>query len=294
MMSKLVISWGEVLHRLSRIDKEGVKVYGIPKGGMILAGFLKNAENVQHPQDADIILDDIWDSGATMKQYMERYPNKQYWVCVDKRVEYQDVWIVFPWEAEHPGGEENIHQNIVRILQHIGENPSRPGLLGTPDRVVRMYEEIFRGYDPNKKPRIALFKNGDDGLVYDQMIVDEGTFYSHCEHHMVPFFGTYKFAYIPSATGNIIGLSKVARIVDYHAAKLQIQERLVHDIVEDLYEALCIDAEPPLGVALLMKAEHLCKTMRGVKKKGAMTASKLKGIFLEDATVRQEFLKISQ
>jgi len=130
-----------------------------------------------------------------------------------------------------------------------------------------MWKEIFRGYDPKQKPRVAVFKNGSDGLTYNQMIIDTGDFYSHCEHHMVPFFGKYWFAYVPSKDGNIIGLSKVARIVDYHAAKLQIQERLVNNIVTHIWNELSKDATEPLGMCLVMEGEHLCKTMRGVKKK---------------------------
>jgi len=177
------------------------------------------------------------------------------------------------------------------ILQAIGENPEREGLQGTPDRVVRMWNEIFKGYDPSQKPKPALFKNGQDGLVYNQMIIDTGDFYSHCEHHMVPFFGQYWFAYIPDKNSNIIGLSKVARIVDYHAAKLQIQERLVHDVIEDIWSILCKDAERPVGMGLMMKGEHLCKTMRGVKKKGQMTTIELKGAFLDNPMVKSEFLQ---
>jgi len=181
---------------------------------------------------------------------------------------------------------------IRHILQHIGENPDRSGLEGTPKRVVKMWNEIFRGYDENQRPKIALFKNGEDGVSYDQMIVDEGSFYSHCEHHMVPFFGKYYFAYIPAENGNIIGLSKVARLVDFHAAKLQIQERLVHDILEDIWNALQADGAPkPIGMGLVMVGEHLCKSMRGAKKQGKMTTIKLKGAFLEIPAVKSEFLQ---
>jgi GTP cyclohydrolase I len=178
---------------------------------------------------------------------------------------------------------------IKQILQNIGEDPKREGLQDTPKRVVKMWKEIFRGYDLSQKPQITSFKNGKDGIVYDQMIVDKGTFHSHCEHHMVPFFGEYIFAYIPSQNGNILGLSKVARVIDFHCAKLQVQERLVHDIVEDIWKSLCDNGTEPLGMALMMKGEHLCKTMRGVKKKGQMVTTKLKGVFF-NTEVREEFL----
>jgi len=154
-----------------------------------------------------------------------------------------------------------------------------------------MWNEIFRGYDPTKRPTVAVFKNGADGLVYDQMVIDTGDFYSHCEHHMVPFFGRYWFGYIPDPKGNIIGLSKVARLVDYHAARLQIQERLVHDIVEDIWQELSKDAVRPIGMGLIMEGEHLCKSMRGARKKGKMTTTKLKGAFFDNMMVRDEFLR---
>lgn len=180
---------------------------------------------------------------------------------------------------------------ITQQLIAIGEDPTREGLIDTPKRVIKMWKEIFRGYDPEQKPKVTLFKNGSDGLVYDQMIIDTGDFYSHCEHHMVPFLGQYWFGYIPDPQGNIIGLSKVARLVDYHAARLQIQERLVHDIVEDLWQLLSENAVCPIGMGLVMQAEHLCKTMRGAKKKGKMTTTKLKGAFFDNEFVRDEFLR---
>ncbi len=182
---------------------------------------------------------------------------------------------------------------IFQMLQAIGENPLREGLLGTPERVVRMWDEIFRGYDKSKHPKITTFSNGADGIQYDQMIFDKGDFYSHCEHHILPFFGKYTFAYIPSPNGKILGLSKVARIVDYHSAKLQLQERLTADIVNDLWNALgYVDEEKennPLGMGLVMQGEHLCKTMRGARKKGVMTTTYLKGIF-QEPSVKSEFL----
>ena len=187
---------------------------------------------------------------------------------------------------------QKIEKALREILSFIGEDPDRAGLVGTPDRIVRMWREIFRGYDPTQHPKITTFENGMDGIKYDNMIVDSGNYYSMCEHHMMPFFGKYVFAYIPNPKGKIIGLSKIGRVVDYHAAKLQIQERLVSDIVDDITQALG-DEYPPLGVALLMEGEHLCKTMRGARKPGKMSTCRLDGIFKEVAA-RNEFLVMAQ
>jgi len=180
-----------------------------------------------------------------------------------------------------------IQDSIKEIFQYIGEDPNREGLKDTPNRVAKMYKEIFRGYDKTQKPKITTFNNGKDGIVYDQMIIDTGDFYSHCEHHMVPFFGNYYFAYIPKKDGKILGLSKVARIVDFYSARLQVQERLVQDIVNELWGAV-----EPAGMALVMEGEHLCKTMRGAKKKGRMVTSELRGNFREDHKTREEFYKL--
>ena len=186
----------------------------------------------------------------------------------------------------------NSNENLIRdYLIAIGENPNREGLVDTPERVVKMWGEIFRGYNQENRPKISVFKNGADGIVYDQMIVDTGDFYSHCEHHMVPFFGRYWFGYIPDPEGSIIGLSKIARLVDFHAARLQVQERLVNDVLEDVWKELCKDTVRPIGMGLVMQGEHLCKSMRGARKKGLMTTSALKGAFKDNETVRNEFFK---
>ena len=187
--------------------------------------------------------------------------------------------------------KKQIEKHITALLSLIGDNPERAGLQGTPDRIARMFTEIFRGYNAEQKPKITTFENGKDGLVYDNMVIDEGDFYSMCEHHMMPFFGKYWFAYIPNPKGKILGISKIGRVVDYCSAKLQIQERLVRDIVSMLADALGSE-NPPLGIALVMQGEHLCKTMRGAKKKGVMKSSYLTGIFKTDAQLRSEFLNL--
>ena len=187
--------------------------------------------------------------------------------------------------------KEQAENCIKQLLEYIGENPERKGLLGTPDRIIRMWKEIFRGYDTTQKPKITVFDNGVDDIAYDNMVIDEGDFYSMCEHHMMPFFGKYWFAYIPNPKGKILGISKIGRVVDYCAARMQIQERLVHNIVDMLADALGKE-NPPLGMALVMRGEHLCKTMRGAKKKGKMMSSCLVGAFKDDALVRNEFMQL--
>jgi len=184
---------------------------------------------------------------------------------------------------------------VKKIFLTIGENPDREGLRDTPERVARMWKEIFKGYDKSQEPKVTVFDNGHDNIVYDEMIMDTGDFYSHCEHHIVPFFGKYYFAYIPHPNGKILGLSKVARVVDYFSAKLQIQERLVHEIVEYLWKELCVRNEKgnvwhPIAMALVMDGQHLCKSMRGVKKKGNMRTTEMRGAIKNDSATRAEFL----
>lgn len=186
--------------------------------------------------------------------------------------------------------KEQVYESIETVMRYIGEDPQREGLKGTPDRIVRMFAEIYRGYDPDKRPKITTFPNGQDGIVYDNMVVDEGDYYSCCEHHMMPFFGHYWFAYIPHPKGRILGISKIGRVVDYCAARLQVQERLVSNVVDMISEALG-EEYPTLGIALVMKGEHLCKTMRGAKKKGLMTTSRLVGIF-KTGEARNEFMSL--
>ncbi|MCQ2058922.1 MAG: GTP cyclohydrolase I [Bacteroidaceae bacterium] len=185
--------------------------------------------------------------------------------------------------------EEKAKQNIRELLEYIGENPDREGLKETPDRILRMCAEIFRGYKASEKPTITTFPNGQDGIIYDNMVVDNGTFYSTCEHHCRTFFGEYWFAYIPNPKGRILGLSKIGRAVDYCAARLQVQERLVHDVVEMLTQALGPE-NPPLGMALMMRARHMCKEGRGARKSGVMTATYLTGAFRNNAQTRNEFM----
>lgn len=177
-----------------------------------------------------------------------------------------------------------MERSIQDILTYIGEDPNREGLLDTPKRVRKAYEFLTRGYKQNIKEILngALFNEKYDEMV----IVRDIEVYSLCEHHMLPFFGKCHVAYIPD--GKIVGLSKIPRIVDVFARRLQVQERLTAQIADTLDEVL-----QPKGVAVVMKAKHLCMMMRGVEKQNTeVTTSTMHGVFGSDRTTRNEFIHL--
>ncbi len=175
-------------------------------------------------------------------------------------------------------------ENAVReILIAIGEDPEREGLKETPSRVARMYEEVFSGLESDPKIHLKTFETGHDEMV----VVRDIPLYSMCEHHLLPFVGKAHIAYIPS-DGTVIGLSKLARIVDCFAKRPQLQERLTANVADFLSTEL-----NALGVAVVIEAEHLCMTMRGVKASGAITCtSALRGVMRSDSRTRAEALKL--
>ena len=168
------------------------------------------------------------------------------------------------------------------ILSNVGENPDREGLLGTPDRVARMYDEVLGGYhvDIDKLVNGALFP-----VAYNEpVIVRDIEFFSMCEHHMLPFYGVAHVAYIPN--GQVIGLSKIPRIVEMYARRLQIQERMTNEVAEQIQAIL-----QPEGVAVILEGSHMCSVMRGIKKEHArMITSAYLGRFKEDRETRRELL----
>lgn len=178
---------------------------------------------------------------------------------------------------------EKIEHHIREILKLIGEDVEREGLLDTPARVARMYEEVFAGYDAD--PRDVL------GVTFDErheelVIVKDIVYYSHCEHHMAPFFGKAHIGYIPS--GKIAGLSKLARLVEAVTRRLQVQERVTSEIADVMDEVL-----RPHGVMVVVDGEHLCMCARGIKKPGSKTVSSaVRGQFRTDAALRSEFLSL--
>jgi len=284
-MEKLLITWEEVFKALLPIDQPDNMVYGVPKGGMIAAGFLKKAKITHNPKWANIILDDLVDSGQTKEKYEQEYSFAQFVSLFNKQTDsrLKDKWIVFPWEAEHPQGEDNIQQNIVRQLQYIGEDVTREGLLQTPNRIVRAWDELFAGYKQDPSKLFTVFEaDGCNQIV----LLKDVELYSMCEHHMLPFFGKAHVAYIPNK--KVIGISKLARLVDIYARRLQIQERIGEQVTEALMKYL-----QPLGAACVIESTHLCMRMRGVsKQQSTMVTSSMKGVFFTNTPARQELMNL--
>lgn len=180
--------------------------------------------------------------------------------------------------------KERIENAVREILIAVGEDPNREGLKETPRRVANMYEEMFAGLSQDPKQHLKLF---DEKSNDEMVIVRDIPFSSMCEHHLLPFVGKAHIAYIPS-NNKIIGLSKLARIVDNFAKRPQVQERLTHDIADFLDESLS-----PKGVAVIIEAEHMCMSIRGAKASGSKTqTSALRGIIRSDARTRAEALAL--
>ncbi|MBU5454409.1 GTP cyclohydrolase I FolE [Caproiciproducens sp. MSJ-32] len=179
--------------------------------------------------------------------------------------------------------KEKIIDGVKLILEGIGEDINREGLVETPDRIARMYEEIFSGLNANAEKELSkTFEVDQNNLVLEKDI----RFYSMCEHHFVPFYGKAHIAYIPK--GRVVGLSKLARCVEIYAKKPQLQERLTNEVANAIMEYL--DAE---GVMVVIEAEHMCMSMRGIKKPGSKTlTTACKGCFKEDYNLRREVLDL--
>ena len=180
--------------------------------------------------------------------------------------------------------KEEIEHAVREILKAIGENPDRQGLLLTPSRVSKMYLELFCGIDKDPKDEITItYLENHDEII----LVRDIPFYSICEHHLIPFFGVAHVAYLPR-NGTITGLSKLARVVEVAARRPQVQERMTTQIANAILEKL-----NPVGVAVVIEAEHLCMSMRGIKKPGSKTVtSVLKGIFRTNQASRAEVLSL--
>ena len=181
--------------------------------------------------------------------------------------------------------QDKIKLAMASIIEAIGEDPLREGIEHTPRRVAAMYAELFSGLDIDPKAELAVdFKEGYEEMV----IVRDIPFYSMCEHHLLPFYGVAHVGYIPSVGGSVVGVSKLARVVEILARRPQLQERMTQQIADAIFEAI-----QPDGVAVVIQAEHLCMIMRGIKKPGTtVITSAVKGSFRSKVATRSEFLSL--
>ena len=180
-----------------------------------------------------------------------------------------------------------IEAAVTSIIKAIGENPEREGLIDTPKRIAEMYAELFMGLDKNAKEELTVgFEEGHREMI----IVRDIPFYSMCEHHLLPFYGVAHVGYIPNVDGRVVGLSKLARVVEIVASRPQLQERMTTEIADTI-----VDGLKPDGVGVIVQAEHLCMIMRGIKKPGsAIVTSALRGTFRRKAETRAEFFSLIQ
>ncbi len=182
---------------------------------------------------------------------------------------------------------EKIKQAALEIIKAIGDDPGRAGLVDTPQRLAEMYAELFSGMDMDASEVLAT---GFAAGHHEMVIVRDIPFYSMCEHHFLPFYGVVHIGYIPNANGWVVGVSKLARVVEIFSRRLQLQERMTKQIADVIMQSL-----KPDGVAVVIQAEHLCMTMRGIKKPGSnVVTSAMRGIFEKRAVTRSEFLSLVQ
>ena len=277
-MKTIELTWEDIISRIDYIKKKNkitskTKIFGVPKNGMIVASFF-GCRNVYNPEDADIIVDDIIDSGKTKKKYRKMFPKKKFIVLFEK--DKKGTWINFPYEKN---SESDYKDLVVRLLQVIGEDPNREGLLDTPRRYLDAFKEFLS--PPEFNMTTFAVENTDEMIV--QLDIP---FYSFCEHHVLPFFGKGYIAYVPNK--KIVGLSKLARTLEMFSRRLQNQERITNQVAQYLQANL-----KAKGVAVVLKARHMCMEMRGVKTSDTHTVtSKLLGSFKSDERTRAEFLNL--
>lgn len=285
-MTKTYLTHADIMERAQAVcealggDK---RIYPVPRGGIPVAYALTAIDStltiVNSPFEAQVVVDDIIDSGETRRQYA----GKPFFALVDKGdpADADLGWVVFPWEGD---AENGIESNIKRLLQYVGEDSERGGLLETPARAAKAWSFWCSGYDKKPEDVLKVFEDGAE--QYDQMVVVKDIpIYSHCEHHLAPIFGTATIAYIPD--GKIVGLSKLSRLADLFARRLQVQERLTDQIAEAIDTHLS-----PKGVGVVIKARHMCMESRGICQQGHHTiTSSLRGALKDNPETRAEFME---
>lgn len=291
------LTWTEVQNAAMDVagrhagDPMPAGVWGVPRGGITPAAMVASYLRVplaDGPGPGVLVVDDLVDSGRTLERYASTGPVDALYRKPGAPAHLApcavpvEGWVVFPWEAE--AEQHGPADAVVRILQHVGEDPEREGLRDTPGRVLRAFTEMTAGY--GEDPAAILSTVFDE--QHDQMVVLSGIeFTALCEHHLLPFVGTATVGYVPN--GKVVGLSKLARLVECFARRLQVQERMTNQVAQAVMEHL-----QPLGVGVIIEAHHSCMGCRGVRKPSAvMKTSALAGIMRWDSTARGEFLRLA-
>ncbi len=269
------------------VDKYS-SLYAVPSRGIPVAMELSKITGIPLQEDymldgcpdkRCLIVNDLIDDGTTRNRFIDN-DFACLFIKIDSDISISNIyyeslakneWIHFFWEKKN----ENMEDNVERILQYLGEDVKREGLIETPKRIVNSWKELYSGY--SKSPEDVIKTFASDG--YDEIVMlKDIEFYSTCEHHMLPFFGKAHIAYIPDK--RVIGISKLARLLDIYARRLQIQERIGQQVTEVLMNEL-----KAIGASCVIEATHFCMRSRGIQKQNSiMTTSSLKGIFLENST----------
>jgi GTP cyclohydrolase I len=298
-MGELKLSWATVEKAVAAMWDDAVdntpmppvpRIYGVPRGGLHVATLSLSALRklgfdpvlVETPEEATHIVDDLVDSGATRDKFVHYL--KPFLVPYEKTPGADNPWLVFPWDTAQ-GPEASSADIFTRLLQFCGEDATRGGLLETPERAAKAWRHYTSGYGKDPASILKTFEDGADG--YNELVLVKNIpVYSHCEHHMAPIFGRAHVGYI--ADGKIVGLSKLSRLVDMFARRLQVQERLTNQVAEALDEHL-----KPTGVGVVLECRHMCMEARGVCQQGHTTiTSALRGVLRSDAAARAEFMKL--
>ena len=263
-------------------------VFGVPTGGTVVAALLARCADIEmvfDPAKASVIVDDLIDGGDTRLRWRRSFPDTPFEALLNKQTMPDKPWVVFPWDRTE---EKSVQDIPTRLLQWIGEDPKREGLLETPRRFCEAWQYWMGGYkiDPSSLVKIFTESNRDT----DQMVIVRRIhFTSHCEHHLAQFTGSVSVGYVPRK--HVIGVSKIPRIVDVFARRLQLQERLASEVATTLFHS---DLDP-VGVAVVVRARHSCVDSRGVRAHGAdMVSSKMMGCFYSSPAAREEFLLLEK
>lgn len=240
----------------------------------------KSFRLVDSPDESEFVIVDMVTSHQELENLFDAYPGQPVIALVNLEELDYDPWtpVSFPWTSD-----VNLPQVVENLLGCIGENPRREGLRETPHRVAKAWMQWCEGYGMDAGKILKVFEDGAEGS--DEMVtVHDIPFYSHCEHHLAPIFGTVTISYIPN--GKIVGLSKLSRLANMFARRLQVQERLTTQIADALVEHLA-----PLGVGVHVKARHLCMESRGICQQGHYTSTTaLRGVMKDEADTRAEFV----